>query len=91
VADCCLLTDTEVGQLKHYNIQPNHFYHSHIPTKEALEQVKLGELDLVEGKDSRFFVTRPKMYFLARLKSEGKYVESVQRVLSNQPLHMRPV
>ena len=87
--DCCLLSSEEVGQLLHYSIPPNHFYHRHMKPKEALEKVKNGELDLVEDKKSnRFFVTLPRMYYLRPKLSDG-VIHTVQRVLSNQPMHIQ--
>ncbi len=89
--DCCLLSAEEIGQLKHYNIQPNHFNHTHMSSKEALEKVKTGELDLFEDdKSHRFFVTIPRCYYMKPVRSEGRYIETIQRVLSNQPLHISP-
>jgi hypothetical protein len=87
--DCCLLSAEEVGQLKHYNIQPNHDNHTHITTKKAIEHVKSGELDIIDHKDGRFYVTTPRMYYLAPVKSAG-VIEVIQRVLGPQPLHISP-
>ena len=84
--DCCLLSPEEVGQLKHYGISPSHF--NHLKPKDALEKVKLGELDLVEHK-GRTFVTMPRMYYLKPVKSDG-VIATIQRVLSNQPSHISP-
>jgi len=88
--DCCILSAEEVGQLKHYNIQPNHFYHHHLKSKEALEKVRSGELELVESKDGRFFVTVPRQYYLEARTSAG-VMKTIQRVLAAQPTHITPV
>lgn len=87
--DCCVLSDEEVGRLTHYGIAPNHEHHIHMKVKVALERVKNEELVILDAKDGRFYVTRPKMYFLKPTLSCG-VITTIQRVLSNQPLYVSP-
>jgi hypothetical protein len=87
--DCCILSDEEVGRLTHYGISPNHEHHRHMKVKQALEWVKEDKLNIVESKDGRFYVTWPKMYYLRPVLSCG-VITTIQRVVSNQPLHVSP-
>lgn len=88
--DCCLLSAEEVGRLQHYKIEPNHDEHSHIDSREAIKQVLDDELELVEN-DGRYYVTKPKMYFLRALPSGVSGIKVIQRVKSNHLVELKPI
>lgn len=89
MADCCVLSAEEVGQLKHYKIQPSHENHRHIPAEEAIKGVQDDELELIVGTYGRHYVTPTKMHCLKAVKSGGMRV--IQRVIGNQLTHLKPI
>ena len=93
MADICVLTAEEVGQLKHYKILPNHSNHVHISHDEAVEGMRLENYEFVEGLNGgRNYLTTVKLYFLKRLPSGGRgAIPIVQRVVSNSLKHITPV
>lgn len=83
----CLLSDVEIGRLKHYDIQPCHKSHRHLRNKEALTKLNSGELVLIEHNGQQY-VSEDKLYFLAVRNSGG--IGVVQRVKMNPPAVVTP-
>jgi hypothetical protein len=90
--DCCVLSSREVGRLTHYKFSPNHTEHHHISPQEAIKGVLEEYYNLVDAGDGRYYVTPVKTFFLRRTPSGGRGgIDTVQRVLSNHILELKPI
>ncbi len=87
--DCCLLSQEEVGRLKHYKLLPNHEDHVHIPSKDAIKGLHDDIYELVQIDESRYAVTRVKQYTLRRTASG--VIDTIQRVVGNPLLELKPI
>lgn len=86
--DCCVLSDSEVGRLRNYNLALNHADHVHIDAKLAIKGVLDSTYDLIEH-NGRTYVTPCKLYFLQRTRSG--FIDTIQRVKSNSLLELMPI
>lgn len=93
MADICLLSSEEVGQLRHYKILPNHDNHVHVPHQTAVDGLKDEKYEFVQGLNGgRNYLTTTKLYFLRKLPSGGRgSIPIVQRVVSNSLKHLIPI
>lgn len=87
--DCCLLSQEEVGRLKHYKLLPNHEEHVHIPAKDAVKGIQEDIYELIQVDESRYAVTPVKQYVLRRTRSG--VIDTIQRVIGTPLLELKPV
>jgi hypothetical protein len=81
--DICLISDREVGRLKHYGIVPDCSEHGHLTFQETIDGLLDESLVRLETEHGHY-VYRSKLYFLIRRNSGPLKV--IQRLLSNSPL-----
>lgn len=89
--DCCCLSAEEVGRLVHYNILPDHEEHHHLPSKDAIMGVINDELQLVEGRDGRYYVTRVMEHVLRAMPSGESRIKIIQRIRGVPLLELKPI
>ena len=89
--DCCCLSAEEVGRLRHYGIFPDHEEHTHINSKDAIAGVLNDELELIEGKDGRYYVTRTLEHVLRAMPSGVSHIRIIQRIRGVPLLELKPI